>query len=210
MPETENGVAWVEVIGDKAAAGDLAAAYDAVRGADGRVENLYLAMSQTPQAIRAADDHYRAVLHNPDNPLEPWLSEFAATFVAILCGSDYAALNHGENFRMYLGDDARAAAWLTALRDGSWSEMLSGEPLAVARFADKLSLRPAEMAKADIVALRAAGFSDKEISYLIQIVSSFAYWARMINALGTQMGDAIGLTSADMRLLAKSKGIDKE
>lgn len=210
MSETASGIAWVKVIGEEAANGDLAAAYDAVRGADGRVENLYLAMSQTPEAIRAADDHYRAVLHNPDNPLEPWQAEFAASFVAILCGSNYAALNHGENFRMYLDDDARATAWLAALRDGSWAGVLTGQTLSMAKFAEKLSLRPAEMSEGDIAGLRAAGFSDKAISYLIQIVASFAYWARMINALGIQIGDTIGLKPADMRLLAGSKGNDKE
>lgn len=197
------GIAWVVVIDEDSATGDLASAYDAVRGADGRVENLYLAMSQTPRAIAPADDHYRALLHNPDNPLEKWLAEFAATFVAILCGSAYAALNHGENFRTYLGDDPKAAAWLGALRDGSWPSVLTGRPLAVAQFAEKLSLRPGDMSQADIAALRAAGFSEKAISYLIQIVASFAYWARMINALGTQLGETVGLTPDDLRLLAE-------
>jgi uncharacterized peroxidase-related enzyme len=197
-----DAVAWVEVISEKAATGDLSAAYNAVRGADGKVENLYLAMSQTPHVISAADEHYRALLHNPDNPLEKWLSEFAATFVAILCGSDYAALNHGQNFLMYLSDDVRAVAWLAALRDGSWPDILTDKPRAVALFAEKLSLRPGEMCEQDIVDLRAAGFVDKEISYLAQIVASFAYWARIINALGTRMGDTVGLTPADMRLLS--------
>ncbi|MGB3315203.1 MAG: hypothetical protein WBB85_12385 [Albidovulum sp.] len=199
MADNKSAVAWVAVIGDAQASGDLAMAYDAVRGADGRVENLYLAMSQTPRAIIAADDHYRAVLHNPDNPLDDWLAEFAGTFVAILCGSDYAALNHGENFRLYLGEDASAAAWLAALRDGNWRDVLEGRALAVAEFTEKLSLRPAEMDEADIAALRVAGFDDKAISYLVQIVASFAYWARMINALGTRQEGPVGLSEDVIR-----------
>lgn len=194
MTKDVEPVAWVEVISQEAARGSLAAAYGAVRGADGRVENLYLAMSLTPQAISAADEHYRAVLHNPDNPLDPWLAEFAGTFVAVLCGCDYAAANHGENFRMYLGDNAKASLWLASLRDGSWAHVLEGQVLAAARFTQKLSLEPARMQEGDIVGLRAAGFSDKAISYLIQIVSSFAYWARMINALGTRLDPTIGLS----------------
>ncbi|MGC1488453.1 MAG: hypothetical protein WA784_11770 [Albidovulum sp.] len=195
MAKDTEPVAWVEVISQKAARGDLAAAYSGVKGADGRVENLYLAMSHTPLAITAADDHYRAVLHNPDNPLDPWLAEFAGTYVAILCGCNYAAVNHGENFRMYLGDDAKAALWLAALRDGSWKDVLEGPVLAATVFTQKLSQAPAAMQEDDIAGLRAAGFSDKAISYLIQIVSSFAYWARMINALGIRLGPTIGLTS---------------
>lgn len=182
--------------------GDLRAAYDAVRGADGQVENLYLAMSATPAAMRAADDHYRAVLHNPDNPLPAWLSELAATWVAILCGCDYAARNHGHNFARHLADADRADRWLAALRDGTWAATLSGPALAVVGFAEKLTLHPDAMARADLDALRAAGLSDRAVSYLVQIVAGFAYWARVINALGIRLNDRIGLSDADLHHLA--------
>ncbi len=187
-------IAWVEVIGQDAASGELAAAYDAVKGTDGRVENLYLAMSQTPQAIGPADAHYRAVLHNPDNPLEPWLAELVATYVAVLCGSDYAAQNHGENVCLHHPDKAAARAMLAALRDDSWPGLLSGTPAAAAlAYTRKLTVEPALMRKEDIAALRAAGFGDKSISYIVQIAASFAYWARITNGLGTRLGDTVGL-----------------
>ena len=51
------------------------------------------------------------------------------------------------------------------------------------------------MTKNDIDKLRAVGFDDKEISYIVQIVSSFAYWSRMINALGTKVGKTIGFAN---------------
>lgn len=193
---SDKAIAWVKVIPQDQATGDLAAAYEAVKGRDGRVENLYLAMSQTPQAIVPADAHYLALLHNADNPLEPWLAELVSTYVAILCGSDYAATNHGANFVMYLGDKARGEAILGALRADDWSALEGDAMLAALRYTRKLSLRPETMTQADVQALRDAGFCDKGISYLIQLVASFAYWARMINGLGTQLGDTIGLENA--------------
>ena len=39
-----NAIAWVEVIDQANASGSLNKAYDAVKGTDGIVENLYLAM----------------------------------------------------------------------------------------------------------------------------------------------------------------------
>ncbi len=187
-------IAWVDVILQGQASGDLKAAYDAVKDGDGEVENLYLAMSQTPQAIKPADDHYRALLHNADNPLEPWLAELVSTYVAILCGCDYAERNHGANFATYLGDKTRAAEILAALRDGSWETSLQDRSLITAlRYTHKLSMEPSLVSEADIGALRAAGFCDKGISYLIQLVASFAYWSRMINGLGTQLGEFIGI-----------------
>jgi uncharacterized peroxidase-related enzyme len=196
---SDKAIAWVEVIPQDQATGDLAAAYEAVKGRDGRVENLYLAMSQTAQAIVPADAHYLALLHNPDNPLEPWMAELVSTYVAILCGSDYAATNHGANFVMYLGDKARGEAILDALRADDWSALEGDAMLAALRYTRKLSLHPETMTQADVQALRDAGFCDKGISYLIQLVASFGYWARMINGLGTQLGDTIGLENAPVR-----------
>lgn len=189
----ENGIAWVEVIPQDRAFGELASAYDAVKGRDGRVENLYLAMSQTPKAIQPADALYLALLHNPDNPLEPWLAELVSTYVAILCRSDYAAANHGANFIMYLGDKPLGEAILQALRDDDLSALKDARMVSALRYTRKLSQHPETVSQSDIQTLRTAGFCDKGISYLIQLVASFAYWARMINGLGTQLGDTVGL-----------------
>ncbi|MCP5087163.1 MAG: hypothetical protein GY952_10220 [Rhodobacteraceae bacterium] len=192
--DQDKPIAWIQVVSETDATGDLAQAYSAVRGKDGKVENLYLAMSQTPAAIGPADRHYRALLHNPDSPLEPWLAEYLATFVAILCGSDYAARNHGENFRHFLSDDERAGEMLAAARDNTWRETLEGTKLrAAVRYAWKLSVAPERISQDDIQELRKAGFCEKGISYIVQIVASFAYWARMINGLGIAVGDTVGL-----------------
>ena len=97
----QNDIAWVKVIDQKKATGSLRKAYESVKGRDGTVENLYLAMSQTPEVIKPADDHYLAILHNPNSPLVPWFAELISTYVAILCGSIYAFLHHGEHFEFY-------------------------------------------------------------------------------------------------------------
>ncbi|MCB2134893.1 MAG: peroxidase-related enzyme [Rhodobacteraceae bacterium] len=193
----EKQIAWVEVIDEEAATGDLADAYDAVRGSDGHVENLYLAMSQTPAAIRPADAHYLAVLHNPDNPLQPWLAELVATYVAVLCGSPYAATNHGDNVRHYHPDADEARRLVAALEGGGWDGPETDDATRAAlRYTRKLSLDPGAMSEADIAALRQAGFDDKAISYIVQIAASFAYWARITNGLGIRLGDTIGLAGA--------------
>jgi uncharacterized peroxidase-related enzyme len=186
-------VAWIDVIPQDQAHGDLNTAYETVKSKDGTVENLYLAMSQTPQAIQPADALYLALLHNPDNPLKPWLSELICTYVAILCECNYAAENHGANFEMYLGDTERAASILAALRNDHWDKLEDGQANAALRYTQKLSLTPHQMTSNDIIALRHAKFCDKSISYIIQLGASFAYWARMINGLGTQLGDHIGI-----------------
>lgn len=196
-PDDRRPIAWVETIAEADATGALRDAYSAVAGSDGRVENLYRAMSQTPGVIRPADDHYRALLHDPASPLAPWLAELVSTHVAVLCGSEYAWRNHGENFEAHFGDRAASGAILAALHAGTWrTEVTDPMARAALAFAEKLTLCPADMAEADIAALRTAGFGDKAIGYLAQLAASFAYWSRIINALGIRLGETIGVNGA--------------
>ena len=191
-------IAWVDVVHQNDASGNLKLAYDAVKGRDGTVENLYLAMSQTPEVIKPAEDHYVAILHNPNSPLKPWFAELISTFVAILCGCEYAYLNHGENFEYYFDDRKKSEDILLSLHDGSWKAKLvsvSHTLVPTLQFSKKLTLEPEKMTKNDLIELRGVGLDDKEISYIIQIVSSFAYWSRMINALGTKVGKTIGFSN---------------
>jgi uncharacterized peroxidase-related enzyme len=190
---TEAPIANVKIILPEQASGKLAEAYGAVKGEDGEVENLYLAMSLTPDVIMPADAHYRALLHNADNPLEPWLAELISTYVAQLCGCEYAAANHGANVRMYLKDDERADMMLALLTQENAPDPEDPQIRAALAYTRKLSLKPAETSGDDIDALREAGFCDKGISYIIQLVAAFAYWARMINGLGTRLGERIGI-----------------
>jgi uncharacterized peroxidase-related enzyme len=186
-------IAHISVILQNEATGSLAEAYNTVKDGNNNVENLYLAMSQTPDAIVPADAHYMALLHNLDNPLDPSLSELVATYVAILCQCEYAIANHGANFRMYLSNDARADAILSILADDDLSKIENDEMRAALEYTRKLSLTPESVQASDIEALRTAGFCDKGISYIIQIAASFGYWARMINGLGTRLGAQIGI-----------------
>ncbi|MFS4583652.1 peroxidase-related enzyme [Phaeobacter sp. C3_T13_0] len=191
---TKEKVAWVSWVAEQDATGELAEAYKAVTMSDGQVENLYKAMSLTPRVIKPADEHYLALLHDPASPLKPWLAELVATYVSILCGSQYAALNHGENFEHYFGDRDVSGRILNGLRLGHYEYALTEDARASLTFTKKLSLTPGEMSQQDINALRHAGLCDISISYIAQIAASFAYWARITNALGIQPGEQIGLS----------------
>ena len=54
------------------------------------------------------------------------------------------------------------------------------------RYAVKLTLTPAEMNKADTEALRAAGFSDRDILDIVEVVGYYAYANRIADGLGVE------------------------
>ena len=63
---------------------------------------------------------------------------------------------------------------------------LSPKRVAMLRFSVKLTLTPAEMNKADTEALRAAGFSDRDILDIVEVVGYYAYANRIADGLGVE------------------------
>jgi alkylhydroperoxidase family enzyme len=56
-------------------------------------------------------------------------------------------------------------------------------------YSEALTLDPAGMAREDVVALREAGFSDRDILDINQIVGYFAYVNRLADGLGVPLED---------------------
>ena len=54
------------------------------------------------------------------------------------------------------------------------------------RFAVKLTLTPAAMNDADVDSLRSAGFSDRDILDIVEVIGYYAYANRLADGLGVQ------------------------
>jgi len=80
-------------------------------------------------------------------------------------------------------DDTAREALLAAVQVDWRGAALSPAQRALCEYAEKLTLRPAEMAVADIDALRAHGFEDVQIHSAIQVVSYFNYINRIADAV---------------------------
>jgi uncharacterized peroxidase-related enzyme len=191
----DEAVCFVEFEAEDTAFPTVRSAYDGVSSQDGRVANLYKAMSLSPAVIPAADQLYKQTLHNDDCPLLPWLRELIGAQVAIICGSEYAVINHGRNFHDFFKDKQKSSELLAVVKTGSWRTELQEKKLsAILSFSEKLSKTPELMNQDDISTLRNSTLTEKEIVYLVQICASFGYWCRVINALGIKLGDEpIGL-----------------
>lgn len=182
---------WIDTIDPADASPELAAMYEEVGAVHNKIHNLYRAFSLQPAPLLSADRHYRDVLHNESNHSAPWFLELLASQAAIIAHCHYALANHGANFRVLLGDEARAEAMLRAVHDDHYSgnPVFSEREAALLAYGAKLCRTPESMCEADIEQLRALGVSDTEILEAVQASACFAYWVRFINALGVQLGD---------------------
>jgi uncharacterized peroxidase-related enzyme len=80
-------------------------------------------------------------------------------------------------------DAAAREALLAAVQEDWRTAALSPAQRALCEYAEKLTLRPAEMTEADIEALRTHGFDDVQIHSAIQVIAYFNYINRLADAV---------------------------
>ncbi|KAA0237697.1 MAG: hypothetical protein EDM74_08745 [Armatimonadetes bacterium] len=56
-------------------------------------------------------------------------------------------------------------------------------------YAEKLTLSPGSIAESDVARLKAAGWSDRAISDIVQVVGYFNYINRVADGLGVELED---------------------
>lgn len=76
---------------------------------------------------------------------------------------------------------------LLAKIEADWpSAGLSEKRLAMLAYATKLTLQPGDMAAEDVSALRDAGFTDRDILDITEVIGYYAYVNRIADGLGVQ------------------------
>lgn len=73
--------------------------------------------------------------------------------------------------------------------DWRGAERLSFAERSMLAYAEKLTLSPASIAEGDVAQLRAAGWSDRAISDIVQVVAYFNYINRVADGLGVDLED---------------------
>ena len=191
--DEENMSAWIKMVSDEEADSELLDALQLARTPHGTVDNVMRVHSLRPNTMRGHVLLYRAALHDEANTLPMWLQETISSYVSILNRCDYSHANHWANARHLIDDDARADAIEQALRSRQPEDVLDGRELALMRYAEKLTLRPGEMAQSDIVQLRETGLDDGQILEANQIICYFNYVNRSLNGLGVSTeNDIVG------------------
>ncbi|MEM7745408.1 MAG: peroxidase-related enzyme [Pseudomonadota bacterium] len=184
---------WIRMVPDADASPDLMDALQGARTPHGTVDNVLRVHSLRPNTMRGHMTLYKAALHDDANTIPTWLQETVASYVSVLNKCDYSYANHWANARHLMGDAANADAVEAALAARRPEDALDGAPLAMCRYAEKLTLSPAEMDETDVAALRAEGLDDGQILEINQIICYFNYVNRSINGLGvTTEGDIVG------------------
>lgn len=185
--------AWIEMISDQDADGDVRDALADARTPHGTVDNVLRVHSLRPNTMRGHMALYRSVLHDESNTIPTWFQETIGSYVSMINDCPYSLANHWANAAHLIDDPERAAAVEKALRARRPQDTFDGAELALLRYAEKLTVSPDKMEETDIAQLRESGVNDGEILESNQIICYFNYVNRSINGLGvTTEGDVVG------------------
>ncbi|MBT5072356.1 MAG: peroxidase-related enzyme [Kordiimonadaceae bacterium] len=190
--------AWIKMIEDNDATGDVKEMYDMARSPHGTVDNVMRCQSLRPHTIAGHMAIYKSVLHNPDNKLPFWFLEVVASYTSTLNQCKYSLTHHFMNARRLINDKKKSDAIYAALQDHAPEREFDGKQLALLNYTKKLTANVANMVESDMEPLRAAGCDDGEILEVNQVVAYFNYSNRVLNGLGvTTKGDVIGYYNED-------------
>ncbi|MEJ2522929.1 MAG: peroxidase-related enzyme [Gammaproteobacteria bacterium] len=173
-------MAWIRQTDEGKAQGDLARAYEKIRGQRGHVSDIFRAESLRPAAVEA---HLalRGAIMDADTGLSALEREAVAVAVSAENKCVYGIARHSESL---VSADEHADTIL-AIREGRHSE-LPERLAAILDHARRLTRAPAAVAESDIQLLRDAGLSDEEVLDLSLVVAYANFANRIILGLGVE------------------------
>lgn len=189
-------MSWIKTIPVDAATGRLKTLYDRVSGPDKNVDNIMMAHSLRPHSMEGHMTLYKNVLHHSANKIPKWFLEVLGVWVSALNRCSYCVEHHFSGLQRLLGDPARGEAIRAAIEARRPNDApLNRAQIAAMVYARKLTVSPADLVEADVVALRDAGWDDGEILEINQVCAYFSYANRTVLGLGCSTdGDVLGLS----------------
>lgn len=175
-------VAYIDVIDEDAAEGDLFRVYDEIQRSRGRVSNVLRIQSLHPKALKLHLDLYMELCYGK-GPLSRQERELAAVVTSVVNECGYCITHHAEALGKYLKDEAL----VQAIQKSPLEAGLTGRDAAVAEYAYALTKAPGAGRKEAVEGLRAAGMTDEEVLHLSEIVAYFNFVNRLVQGLGVQL-----------------------
>ena len=186
-------MAWIDVIDEDAAEGDLAEHYRRILERTGGIGNFSRGFSLRPHMLDAIMTAYFDACFHPDNALPPWFHEAVASYVSVLNGCAFCVAHHNAAILKYAPDRNFALAVIGAIAADAPEKVFDGNELAAMEYVRQLTLDPGSVAEGDIAALRDAGLNDGEILEINTTVGVFAWANRYVSGVGISLeGEKLG------------------
>jgi uncharacterized peroxidase-related enzyme len=182
-PDADRVGSWFPVPADDELPDGLRGLFAKARERLGFVPNVFRVYAFRPERLSAWFSHFR-LLHEPTAHLDAADREMIAVVVSAANGCLYCLVAHGAALREELGGRAGAISGERISYD--WRRAgLDPRRHAICAYADKLTLRPREVTRADLQTLLDAGLDLEEAWDVAEIAAMYNLTNRM--AMATNM-----------------------
>ncbi len=173
--------AWVEIIAEDEAEGQLDAVYQELLGGrpGGKVPDFLRLHSLAPRTIVPLAHLHKAITYGPGE-LTRVQRELIATVVSVINGCALCRELHSRLLLQRTRDEALVAQVQRDFRTAA----LSAADRAMLEYAAELTTAPQAIAREDVDRLRQLGFSDAAIVEIAAQAALFNYLNRVIQGLG--------------------------
>ncbi|MGO9823511.1 MAG: peroxidase-related enzyme [Solirubrobacteraceae bacterium] len=179
MSDGDTG-SWFPVPDERELPSDLQRLFAKARERLGFVPNVFRVYAYRPQRMSAWFAHYRQ-LHEPSERLSAADRELIAVVTSAANGCLYCLVAHGAALREALGDPV-----LGERISYDWRRAeLDARREAICAYAEKLTLRPREVTRADLDSLLAVGLTLEDAWDVAEITAMYNLTNRM--AMATNM-----------------------
>jgi uncharacterized peroxidase-related enzyme len=145
----------------------------------GFVPNVFLGYTIRPTHFAGWFAHFKEIMSGPGE-LSPAEREMIAVVVSAENHCLYCLVSHGADLRVKLGDAQQGERISIDHRKAG----LDARTVAMLDYAQKLTREPRACGEADIVALRAHGFSEEAIFDIIEITGMYNFTNRLAAGTG--------------------------
>ena len=171
-------MARIKIIHPDESQGELKDEYDEAIKRAGYVAQILQIQSLNPKILHASIAFYKAIMFGPSG-IKRSEREMLATVVSQINECFYWTHSHGEDLRKLIKDDD----FVEAIKLDFRSADLNARQKALCEYAEKLTLKPAEMQADDLSPMREAGLSDVDIHDATQVIAYFNYINRIADGL---------------------------
>jgi len=174
-------MAWIKVIEEAEAQGELKNLYDELIRKRGKLSNIMKIHSLNPPTMKAHMDLYIPLMFGKSGLSRPE-REMIGVVVSKTNSCDYCITHHAIALNFYWKDDDKIRRFIENFRE----VVTEPRQKAMLTYAEKLTRTPEKMNESDVEALREVGFSDEEILTINLIASYFNFVNRVVLGLGVE------------------------
>jgi uncharacterized peroxidase-related enzyme len=177
-------MAFIKVIDEKEAAGELKKVYDQIISSRGKLSNIMKIHSLLPDTMIKHLNLYMSIMFSKGT-LTREEKEILAVVVSKKNNCGYCVNHHAEALNHYWKNPERLNKFISSLDDPAFTKKFR----LTVKHASKLTTNPSSVLKDDIDELKNSGWTDEDILTINLIISYFNFVNRIALGLGVEFSE---------------------